>query len=591
VSWPRYSIALEIGGHYFPHELIERCIDVTKKPGHSGPDQIYLSNEKLKKALTRFLLTKGEGGMGELVEELIFLSNSRGRVPTAVVSGDSDIFRQRVSEIIENWGIEIAEGPARVHDRSHLIRIPRFTNRESDRPLMAAYLFGENVDYYAENTQRGRVETVDLLLLWFLLAYKGWKHYEEMERFIAASVGKTTGSHIIFLDALNAGRQELPNLIGWLRDLIKTAPADLDISPHFHDLIRYGGREYLESKLLLWYLNWDEQASRKEDFHLDIPRIPISRVSQAMLNLQYLSKQDITDNLAPEVRSLFERVLQLRRELLGPSAKVIDVEKKIASSLGMEWKKYRDFTEKNHINLIFQKPDRVVKEFRQAKQLLFVSTPSETEAQPSGEAGVIQEEAKHGTGHGSSSIPGHDVKDQYVFQKEGATWRVSFEGMTKTIKDSYGMTYICRLLQKPKQEIHALSVENPGITKDRAKRLRSAGEVIDAQAIEEYKGRITEIDEELSVAKADDDQSRIPNLEQERSMLLSELQKAVGLHGKIREALSPGEFARQRVSKAIERAMKVIKVEHEPFWQHLKNSLNKGQFLSYQPDRSISWTT
>jgi len=190
-----------------------------------------------------------------------------------------------------------------------------------------------------------------------------------------------------------------------------------------------------------------------------------------------------------------------------------------------------------------------------------------------------------------SPVDPKSVKDQYIFKDEGATWRVSFGGETKSIKDSKGMTYICRLLQNPGQDIHALLVENPGLIQDRVKYLSSAGEVIDRQAIIEYKIRIAEINEELTVAKSDDDQSRISNLEQEQRMLLSELQKAVGHHGGIRKALSARELARKRVSIAIGRAMNAIEIQHKPLWQHLKNSLSLGEKLSYRPDRSINWIT
>ena len=74
-------------------------------------------------------------------------------------------------------------------------------------------------------------------------------------------------------------------------------------------------------------------------------------------------------------------------------------------------------------------------------------------------------------------------------------------------------------------------------------------------------------------------------------MLNEEIARSTGLHGKNREASSDRERARQSVSAAIHRALKAIKKEHEPLWQHLKNALKIGEFLSYQPDQPTSWTT
>ncbi len=153
------------------------------------------------------------------------------------------------------------------------------------------------------------------------------------------------------------------------------------------------------------------------------------------------------------------------------------------------------------------------------------------------------------------------------------------------------MTYICQLLQSGGQDIHAATLRGAGIGKDNTIVFGSAGEVIDDRARREYRERITEIDEELSEAEANNDLARKEKLNEEREVLNEEIARSTGLHGKNREASSDRERARQSVSAAIHRALKAIKKEHEPLWQHLKNALKIGEFLSYQPDQPTSWTT
>lgn len=181
-------------------------------------------------------------------------------------------------------------------------------------------------------------------------------------------------------------------------------------------------------------------------------------------------------------------------------------------------------------------------------------------------------------------------KDRRVFQKQGKTWLVIYDGVPKSIAHSVGMEYIRQLLQCEGQEIHAVALRTAGIGED-AVALGSAGEVLTAQTLRNYKGRISEIEEALQEAEANNDLGRKERLIEERDFFLKELGRSTGLRGRKREASSDRERHRQAASKAIHRALKAIKKEHEPLWQHLKNSIKVGEYLSYQPDQPTSWTT
>lgn len=182
-------------------------------------------------------------------------------------------------------------------------------------------------------------------------------------------------------------------------------------------------------------------------------------------------------------------------------------------------------------------------------------------------------------------------KDTRIFKNQGKTWLVVYEGIPKSVGDSVGMTYTRRLLQNPGQDIHAAAIRGIALAEEGTPTLGSAGEVLDAQALREYKDRISEIDKELAEANADNDLSRKNSLTEEQEALYAEVGRAAGLHGKNRVASSDRERARQSVSAAIHRALRAIKKEHEPLWQHLSNSFNIGEYLSYRPDQPTTWQT
>ncbi len=192
---------------------------------------------------------------------------------------------------------------------------------------------------------------------------------------------------------------------------------------------------------------------------------------------------------------------------------------------------------------------------------------------------------------GISGLADHYAQDDRVLQKRGATWLAVYEGVPKSIPDSNGVAYIAYLLRQPGREVHAAKLRADIQGKGQNIVAGSAGEILDDDALKDYKERITEIDEELAEAEANNDLARKGQLAEEREALCDEIRSATGLGGKKRTASDDRERHRQAVSRAIHRALRRIKDNHEPLWQHLQNSLKIGEFLSYQPDQPTSWTT
>ncbi|MFH1865735.1 MAG: hypothetical protein ABIK85_07615 [Candidatus Eisenbacteria bacterium] len=182
-------------------------------------------------------------------------------------------------------------------------------------------------------------------------------------------------------------------------------------------------------------------------------------------------------------------------------------------------------------------------------------------------------------------------EDAHIFKDQGETWLVVFGGIPRSVRNSVGMSYIARMLETPGQEIHAAALRSAVSGNGDPPMLGSAGGLIDDLALKEYHDRLLDIEGELAEAQANNDAGRVGSLTEEREFLYAEVGRATGLRGERREAVDERERARQAVSAAIHRALRAIKSEHEPLWQHLHGFLNIGEFLSYRPDRTTSWIT
>jgi tetratricopeptide (TPR) repeat protein len=189
-----------------------------------------------------------------------------------------------------------------------------------------------------------------------------------------------------------------------------------------------------------------------------------------------------------------------------------------------------------------------------------------------------------------------------VFRREGDYWSVTFAGRTMHVRDLKGMRYLARLLAEPGRELHALDlVETESGAALRHGRpvtvvgsvLGDAGELLDEQAKQAYRRRLTEIEEDLEEARGYGDERRVEQAQAEYDFLVRELSRAFGLHGSQRRAGSAPERARVAVTRAIRTALARITEHHEPLGEHLNNTIRTGTFCSYQPDPRVPtrWTT
>jgi hypothetical protein len=118
------------------------------------------------------------------------------------------------------------------------------------------------------------------------------------------------------------------------------------------------------------------------------------------------------------------------------------------------------------------------------------------------------------------------------------------------------------------------------------------GPVVDGQAREAYRRRLTELRADLDEAEAGNDPGRVARAREEMESLLQELSRAIGLGGRGRTSGSAAERARQSVTRALQRVLGTLAKGSPALGEHLAHSVRTGTFCAYEPDplSGIRWT-
>jgi len=187
-----------------------------------------------------------------------------------------------------------------------------------------------------------------------------------------------------------------------------------------------------------------------------------------------------------------------------------------------------------------------------------------------------------------------------LFRREGDYWTVRFDARTSRMKDSKGMRYLARLLERPGEDIHVVDLLDERAHEPDGPRtagtdatevgLGDAGDVLDAQARGEYRRRLDDLAAELEEARRFNDAGRIESLEHEIAFLTRELSAAFGLGGRARKAGNVAERARKAVSNRIRVTIERITAQHEPLGKHLTIAVRLGTYCCYTPEQPVRWS-
>jgi hypothetical protein len=151
---------------------------------------------------------------------------------------------------------------------------------------------------------------------------------------------------------------------------------------------------------------------------------------------------------------------------------------------------------------------------------------------------------------------------------------IEFAGRVARIRDGRGLHHLSRLLSDPAREFHVLDLVATDSGRGVAGPLGDAGPMLDEQAKAAYRRRLEEIDADIDDARAARDAVREAQADEERSFLLSELSRAVGLGG-----------------RAVRQAIARIAEHHAPLGEHLQHAIRTGTYCAYEPDprAPVTW--
>jgi hypothetical protein len=171
-----------------------------------------------------------------------------------------------------------------------------------------------------------------------------------------------------------------------------------------------------------------------------------------------------------------------------------------------------------------------------------------------------------------------------VLRRQQRAWTVSFGPETATVPDSKGWRDLSVLLSRPDTDVHVLDLAQ-ALAQDAA-----AGAVADQTAIDAYRHRLVELEQDRVEAERDNDPERLHLIDTEREALLTQLKHATGLSGRPRQL---GTTATERVRKAVSARIRDAIRHLEPYAPqlaaHLDRAIITGTWCRYRFQGAPTW--
>ena len=194
------------------------------------------------------------------------------------------------------------------------------------------------------------------------------------------------------------------------------------------------------------------------------------------------------------------------------------------------------------------------------------------------------------SGQIKAALPAQTLKQTpEQFHKMGDVWALSYAGKTVHVKDARGLHDLAQLIANPGKELHVRllasgEADAPGTYQNDAP-------VLDQQALNEYKQRFEELQEQKQEAAQCGDEARYERLETEQDAITNALTQGMGLHGKPRQFNSDDERARKSVTARIRSSINRIQSVHPELGEHLQASVSTGLQCSYHSNANLHWQT
>jgi len=165
---------------------------------------------------------------------------------------------------------------------------------------------------------------------------------------------------------------------------------------------------------------------------------------------------------------------------------------------------------------------------------------------------------------------------RFLFKRDGAYYRVRFDGEAATLPDQAGVRYLHELLQRRNVPIKATELRGD---------VEASPEIVeDKERLRVLHNQSQEVNADLERARDNNDMGEVDRLEEDRQAILYEVGRFTGPGGKAR-LNNPNDAARVAVTKAIKGIVKRCRTEWNMprFADHLRKHLDTGGDCSYRP--------
>ena len=171
-----------------------------------------------------------------------------------------------------------------------------------------------------------------------------------------------------------------------------------------------------------------------------------------------------------------------------------------------------------------------------------------------------------------------------VLRREQRAWTVTCGSEMATVPDSKGWRDLAVLLSRPDTDVHVLELAQ-ALVQD-----ASAGAVADRTAIDAYRHRLVELEQDRAEAERDNDPERLHLIDNEHEAVLAQLKNATGLSGRQRQlGTTASERARKAVSARIRDAIRRLEPSAPQLAAHLDRAVITGTWCRYRSQGAPSW--
>jgi hypothetical protein len=161
--------------------------------------------------------------------------------------------------------------------------------------------------------------------------------------------------------------------------------------------------------------------------------------------------------------------------------------------------------------------------------------------------------------------------------RTGEIWILRSGEHVVQLAPSRGVEILARLLARPNEEIHALTLSSDD---DRELTESDAGEVLDVEALRAYRRRLGELREALDQKPT---RKLRVKLEQEQTWLRRELARADRPRAGPRRAGSIAERARINVQRRLKEVLGRVEAADLPLGRYLRQAVRTGTYCTFRP--------